>query len=149
MRQYSIDQVELSWLNLDFKAGLSAGTSIVEAITAGGFSMTATANGNATRTYDPNRMGTVTVTTDQTSLIHRQLTAIWNQDKVAATRDKVGPMKMNDASSGDVVTWKNAHIANRTPVSRGTEAVTFAWVFNFEEADDLPNENNLTNVVGA
>jgi hypothetical protein len=149
MRQYSIDQVELSWLNLDFKEGLSAGTSIVEAITAGGFAATATANGNATRTYDPNRMGTVTVTVDQTSTIHRQLTAVWNQDKVPATRDKVGPMKMNDASSGDVVTWKNAHITNRVPVTRGTESATFAWVFNFEKADDLPSVNNLTNVVGA
>ena len=149
MRQYSIDQVELSWRGLDFKEGLSAGTSIVEALTAGGFAMTATAIGRATRTYDPNRMGTVTVTTDQTSDITRQLTAIWNQDKIAATRDKVGPMKMFDASSGDVVTWKNAHIANRVPVSRGTEVVSFAWVFNFEEADDLPNLTNLTNVVGA
>ena len=149
MRQYSIDQVELSWLNLDFKDGLSAGTSISEALNAGGFGVTATANGKATRTYDPNRTGTVTVTVDQTSTIHRQLTAVWNQDKVPATRDKVGPMLMNDASSGDVVTWKNAHIANRMPVQRGTEVTQFAWVFNFEGADDLPNENNLTNVVGA
>lgn len=110
--------------------------------------MTATAIGNSTRTYDPNRMGTVTVTLDQTSTIHRQLTAIWNQDKVPETRDKVGPMSMSDDSSGDVVTWQNAHIANRTPVSRGTEATSFAWVFNFERANDIPSANNVTNLVG-
>lgn len=147
MNQYSIDGVELGWLGLDFKAGLASGTSIVEARNVASWSIKPRgAVPKVTRVYDPNRSGTVSITVDQEAKLHQQLKAIARADRLPATRDKVSDMVLKDASSGEMVTWKNAFIMTDPDFTRGVESTTFTWVFSFENSDDTPVENLANNV---
>lgn len=148
MRQYSIDNIELSWLGLDFKEGLAAGTSIQEARSVPSFAMKPSgAVSKVARIYDPNRSGSVTITVDQESKLYQQLKAIHNSERNPATRDKVGDMVLRDNSSGEEIVWKNAFISTAPDRSRGTESTTFPWVFMFEDYRD-EEIDPLTNVVG-
>ena len=149
MRQYSADQVELSWNGLDFKSGLAAGTFITESLNGGGFSMTpAGAVPTVTRTLDVDKSGSVSIVVDQTSTLHQQLLIIARSDRNPATRTQVDTMKLKDTSSGETCDWVNAHIQIKSAMSRGTEAQTFTWVFNFESWTEGPTASNTTNVVG-
>lgn len=149
MRQYSSDQVEITWQGLDFKEGLAAGTFITEA--RGATSWTYKPGGPAgkgTRIYNPDRSGTVSVVVDQESRLHRNLRTIAKADRVPATRTKVAAMIMADASSGDRTTYKNAYIVTDPDESRGADSVTFTWVFQFESIGRDDNEDP-SNLVGA
>lgn len=149
MRQYSIDNIELGWLGIDFKDGLATGTSIQEARAVPSWSQKpAGAVSKVTRVYDPNRSGTVTITVDQESPLHQQLKAIANSERNPATRDKVADMVLRDLTSGEEITWKNAYITAVPDRSRAVESTTFPWVFNFEDWRDEevdPLENQVGN----
>lgn len=148
MRQYAIDNIELSWLGLDFKDGLAAGTSVQEARNAPTFTMKpAGAVSKIVRVHNPDRSGTVTITVDQESQLHQDLLALANSERNPATRDKVGNMVLRDLSAGEEITWKNAFITTIPDRSRAVESTTFGWVFGFE---DFTNEavETLANVVG-
>jgi hypothetical protein len=73
MRQYSIDQVELTWQGLNFKPGLAQGTTVTEARNAPSFTVKPTGQGKAVRVYNPDRTGTVAVIVDQESQLHQSL----------------------------------------------------------------------------
>ncbi len=148
MRQYSIDTVELGWLGLDLKPGLAQGSSITEARNAPSWTMKPTGQGKVVRVYNPDRTGTVSVVVDQESTTHQQLKAIAASDRAPATRDQVSTMRMTDASSGEVIEWKNAFIITEPDASRATESATFTWVFGFESRSSVALADNLTNLVG-
>jgi hypothetical protein len=148
MRQYSIDQVELAWLGLDFKEGLAAGTSIQEARTSPSWSYKAAgAVSKGYRAYSPDRSGTLTVTVDQEAQLHNQLIAIAEADANPSTRTQVGNMVITDTSSGFRMTYKNAYITTIPDEARAVESLTFPWIFQFEdyEKTEVPT---LANAVG-
>ena len=149
LRQYSIDEVDLSWFGLDIKEGLAVGTSIVESRNSASWATTPHGQGGGTRSYNPDRTGTVTITVDQTSTLHQKLLALSASERTPAGRNKVGVMKMKDQSSGYETNWLNAFIMTDPEVARGTEAATFAWVFQYVGYDAFPNEANSTNLVGS
>ena len=145
MRQYSIDQVEVSWQGLSFKEGLAAGTSITESRNAP--SWTQKVNGAVSKTvriYNPDRSGTITITVDQESLLHQQLRALAEADVLA--RNVVGPMTIRDNSNDETMSYLNAHIASQPNETRGTDSSTFEWVFNFENFAKLPALGNANTV---
>lgn len=148
MRQYSIDQVELAWMSLDFKEGLAQGSSITEARTTPSWSMKPTGQGKIVRVYNPDKSGTISVVVDQESKLHQSLKAISQADSVAATRDQVDGMTMTDTSSGEVVNFTNAFISTEPDMSRGTESTTFTWVFIYEKRNS-PEVTTLSNLVGS
>lgn len=148
MRQYSIDNVNLSWLGLDFKEGLAAGASITEARNASAWSIKPTGQGRAVRVYNPDRTGTVSVVVDQESQLHQDLLTIAAADRNPATRDQVGTMLLTDNTSGESVEFRNAFIMTEPDLSRGTESTTFTWVFGFEDRYQEP-VNPVTNLVGS
>ena len=148
MRQYSIDQVELAWLGLDFKEGMAAGTSITEARNAPSWTIKPTGQGRAVRVYNPDRTGTVSIVVDQESALHQSLLDISRADRIPATRNQVAVMTMTDTSSGEVVNFQNAFITTDPDLTRGTESATFTWVFGFEDVQKDPVAN-LTNLVGS
>jgi hypothetical protein len=147
MRQYSIDQVELSWLGLDFKEGLAQGTSITEARTSPSWTVKPTGQGKAVRVYNPDRTGTVSVLVDQESQLHQSLLSIHQADQNPATRTQVATMSLKDTSSGEVVSFLNCFISTEPDLTRGTESATFSWVFAFEDVTKEP-VTTLTNQVG-
>lgn len=147
MRQYSIDNVELSWLSLDLKEGLAEGTSITEARNAPTFTQKMSGLGKGRRVYNPDRSGTVSIVMDQESVTHQKLKGIANSEKNPATRDKVGNLVLRDLSSGEEIRWKNAYITSIPDRIRGTESQTFTWVFAFEDFED-EEVTNLLNTVG-
>lgn len=147
MRQYSIDNVELAWLGLDFKEGLAEGSSITEARTSPSFTQKMSGLGKARRAYNPDRSGTVSILVDQESQLQNQLHAIARADRNPGTRDKVGVMKLTDLTSGEVFDYNNAYIMTDPDTVRGTESTVQTWVFAFEAS--VPAEAaTLENVVG-
>lgn len=148
MRQYSIDNIELAWLGIDFKDGLAAGTSVQEARSTPAWSIKpAGAVPKIVRVFNPDRSGTVTITVDQESQLHQDLKAIANADRLPGTRTQVGNMVLRDNSSEEEITWINAFIMTEPDKSRGVESTTFAWVFAFENFTDEAVDP-LGNVVG-
>jgi len=149
MRQYSSDQVDLTWLGTDFKEGLATGTFITEARTAPSWSYKSQGpSGRGVRVYNPDRSGTLSVVVDQESALHRKLRTIAKADRNPATRTQVGSMIMFDASSKDRTTYKNAYIVTDPDETRGIESGTFTWVFQFESLSRDDNENPA-NLVGS
>lgn len=147
MRQYSIDQVELTWAGLDFKEGMAQGTTITEARNAPSFTVKPTGQGGAVRVYNPDRTGTVTVLVDQESQLHQSLLDLAEADQNPATRNIVSPMVMTDTSSGYKITYLNAFITTEPDETRGTESAVFSWVFAFENLQK-DTQDPLTNIVG-
>jgi hypothetical protein len=147
MRQYSIDQVELSWLGLDFKEGLAQGTSITEARTSPSWTVKPTGQGKSVRVYNPDRTGTVSVLVDQESQLHQSLLSIHQADQNPATRTQVATMSLKDTSSGEVASFLNCFISTEPDLTRGTESSAFSWVFAFEDVTKEP-VTTLTNLVG-
>lgn len=150
MQQYSADQVELTWLGINFKPGLATGTFIQEARATPGFTQKpAGAVSTVTRVGSPDKSGTVTVLVDMEHLLHQQLKAVANRDANPTTRGQntVGDMVLVDSSNGEQITWVNAYIQTLPDRSRGVEGGVAAWVFFFERFRDIEVEN-LLNAVG-
>ena len=145
-RNYSIDQVQLNWFGLDLKPGLAAGSSITESRNASSFTFTPDGVGGGTRTYDPNRSGSVAVLIDQTSQVHKDLMVLAQVDR--ATRAVVGVMTLKDDSSDETVYFKNAYIMADPPTVRGTASGTFTWTFHFETSEYQGGKASA-NVVGS
>ena len=146
MRQYGIDQVEATWAGLDLKTGIASGTSIVVARTAPSWTQKPTGNGKAIRVYNPDRSGSVTITVDQTSLLHQQLKAIALLDRTL--RNQVFALVIADNSSDESHVYGNAYLASDPPPSLGTEADTYEWVLNYESFESAPQLGNA-NLVGS
>jgi len=135
MRQYSIDNVDLSWFGIDLTDGLATGTAIQEARAAQSWSMKMGAKGRGTRVYNPDRSGTLTLTLDQESLTHQLLKTVSSADRIS--RDKVAPMILTDNTSGEKLIYQNAFILGEPDESRGVESATFDWVFGFEKKTNV------------
>jgi len=148
VNNYSIDNIDLVWLGVDLTDGLAQGTSVSETEGAGGWTNKSNAKGtNVVRVFNPEAMGTVSITIDQESLTHQQLLAIYNEDVKPGVRNKVGVLLLRDHSSGEEVQWKNAHLMKRPNVTRAVEAGTFVWVFSYQQKDQKPLKT-LSSVVG-
>ena len=147
MRQYSIDEIELTWSGLDFKAGLAEGSSIVPTRNNPTWSVIAQgAVSTGTRSRSSDRSGTVAILVAQTSQLAQDLKAIAIRDEQKGGNE-VKPMLMTDTSSGELITFKNAFIISRPEQVRDTVASIQTWIFYFEDFED--NEVALTNVVGS
>ena len=144
MRQYSIDHVELTWQGLDFKPGLAAGSTIVEARTTPSFSQKTSANGEAIRVGNPDRTGTLSVLVNQESQLQQQLVVLAKDDQL--NRNIVGAMVLKDTTSGEQFTYQNAYITVQPDETRATESSDFTWVFNFEKIERTVSEDQ--NLVG-
>ena len=146
MRQYSIDRLEVAWFGLDLKPGLAAGQSIVPSRNTPSWSNTATGMGKVVSVYNPDRSGSMAVTVDQTSAVHKDLRALALLDRTA--RDVVGPLVVRDTSSGDVFYYSNARISTEPDEAFGTDTGTFVWTFLFEGVE-VKAGNTATNVIGS
>ena len=148
-RQYSIETTEIAWappgLSLNLKEGIAAGTSIQEAKASPRYTAKQTGTRSVVRVRNPSRNGELTITVDQESKTHQQLTERMLADDLLG--NVVGPIVMSDLASGEVFTYRNAYIANEPDESRGVESATFAWVFGYEEKIKIPGGGD-ENVVG-
>lgn len=148
-RNYAIEKVEIAWalpgLAIDLKEGIAAGTSVQEAKANPRYTAKPTGTGSVVRVRNPSRAGELTITVDQESKTHQQLTERMIADDLAG--NVVGPIVMSDLSSGEVFNYRNAYIANEPDESRGTESATFPWVFGYEEKIKIPGGGD-ENVVG-
>jgi len=144
-RQYSIDRVELAWQGISFKEGLAAGTSVTEARNSVGWTQKPRGNGGTVQTYNPDESGVVSIVVDMESQLHQTLLTLASADR--ANRNIVGPMTLNDTSSGAVTVYESARIQNEPDETRGTESGTVTWVFITSKIRHIP-AIPLTNVAG-
>jgi hypothetical protein len=144
MRQYSLNQTEISWFGLDLKPGLATGTSIVEARTAQTWAMKPTGTGRIVRTQNPDKSGTLTLTVDRESGIHQNLIVLQQTDSTA--QNVVGVCVLKDLLGGQVNYYKNAFLQSQPDESYGTEGSTVSWVLAFESVERVaitPNQNQV------
>jgi hypothetical protein len=148
MRQYSIDQVELTWLGVNFADGMATGSTIVESKAAPDWTRKAQARGRQVRVKGTDKSGTLTVLVAQESQLHQDLMAIYMADRNPATSDQVGPGRLVDTSSGFVINYQNMYIEDSPDETFGTESSDLTWVFGFERKEPEP-QASLNNVVGS
>lgn len=146
MRNYSVDNLDVAWLGLDFAEGLADGTFAQEVRAVASFTVKPTARGKLTRTFNPQKHGTIAFTVDQESQLHQDLIVIAEADRDPNQRDKVDNMTMREPGSS-VIHYENAFILTEPDESRGMEATTFVWVFAFEKKQPEP-QTTLDNLVG-
>lgn len=145
MRQYSIDQVEIGWLGVDFKEGIAQGSVITEARTTPSWTNKPTGNGRVVRVYNPDRSGTLSILVDQESKLHQRLRSLAIADR--QTRNIVGAMTIKDFSNNETMVFTNAYIATEPDEVKATESSTLTWVFNYEQANKGPALDDA-NLVG-
>ena len=148
MRQYSIDQVVLGWMALDFQSGLATGSSITESKSAPDFTSKAQANGQQVRVKGTDKSGTLTILVAAESQLHQQLWAIAMADRNPDTSDQVAPGRITVVNSGAVINYQNMYIQDTPDETFGTESVDLPWVFGFERKEPEP-KSSLNNVVGS
>lgn len=137
MRQYSNDNLDIAWFDLDFAEGIADGTFVTEVRANTSFTVKPSARGKLTRSFNPQKHGTVAIVVDQESQLHQDLIAIAESDRAPAVRDKVDNMTMREPGSS-VIHYENAFILTEPDETRGMEAVTFTWVFAFEKKQPEP-----------
>lgn len=145
MREYSIDDQEMSWAGIDLKEGAPVGTFVQEAKTAPRKTMKDTGTGKVVIVRNPSRSGQLTVTIDQESKTHQQLLAIALLDDITT---QAFPILRKDLNTGAKYIYENAVLLNDPDEVRGTEAATVAWVFGYERKVFIPADGNQ-NVVGS
>jgi hypothetical protein len=144
MRQYSLNQTELTWFGLDLKPGLATGQSIVEARTSQSWSMKPTGTGRIVRTFNPDHSGTLTLTVDRESGVHQDLIVLQQTDE--ATQNVVGVAILKDLLGGQINYYKNAYLQSQPDETYGTEGATVTWVLAFESVERVavtPNANQV------
>jgi len=147
MRNYSADQIELSFLGNDLKPGLADGSFLVDTPEGTGFTNTPRgAVDKVTSVYNVSKRGNVQIQVAQDSTEHQILLAIFKADR--AQRDQVGGLEMTDNSSGMKITWLNARVMMRPGENRGTELAIYTWQFNYESYNEQIVVNNTQNLVG-
>ena len=145
MRQYSFDQVELSWQGLDLKDGLASGTSISEGATVPDrWTFTSDARGEQTRSKRTDGSGTLTLIATQAGRLHQSLRALAIADE--QDRNIVGPLVLKDLSSGETFTYKATCIATHPDEVRADVTQDFPWVLRFESVSrtiGIPDLNQV------
>jgi len=146
-RQYSSDQVAISWAGLDFQGGLAQGSFVTEARTAGSWTQRATLSGGTIRSYNADRTGTVTVLINRESQLMVDLLVKAAEDRL--NRDVVKPMVVKDVSSGRTMTYVNAYIMTDPDEVWATEGQDISWVFAWEKITKQAPAGSVPNIVGS
>ena len=150
MRQYSADQVEISWQGLDFNEGLATGTFQQEAQNTPKYSTKVGKSRNSQyRTRSTDRSGTNTLLVDMESQLHQDLVALSNTDDDPGTATIVGKMTVKDLSTGEIMEYENSFIQTDADQSKSTEPGTASWVFAYGLRTKKPVDSSQnTNLVG-
>ena len=85
------------------------------------------AKGDVIRAQSNDNSCTVTIKLLQSSSSNKDLTTIYNADRIAGTG--VSPLVINDKESGETYVINNAWISKYPTVNRGQGANTMDWVF--------------------
>jgi hypothetical protein len=130
VRQYSADNVKVSWFGADLSEGLAAGTFLQVARNAPTWTQKPNGLGGVVRLYNPDLSGTVSLQIDAESKTHQVLVTLANTDRIA--RAIVGPLLVTDKTTAEVTLFNKAHISTIPNIQKGTQAAVLSWVFNFE-----------------
>jgi len=85
------------------------------------------AKGDVVRSQSNDNRCTVTVKLLQTSISNKELTALYNADRVSGANAL--PMIINDKETGEIFTINNAWIQKFPTVTRGQNVNMMEWVF--------------------
>lgn len=130
MRQYSADQVAITWFGVDLGEGLARGTFLQVSRNAETWTQKPNGMGGVVRMYNPDLSGSAALTLDAESYTHQALVTVATADRI--TRAAVGPMVVTDLSTREVIVLSNAYIATVPNIQKGTQPTALTWRFNFE-----------------
>ncbi len=158
MRQYAADQVRVSWTTiatpatapagrvspgLDLTPGLAQGTFIQERRNVDTWNQKPNGVGGVVHLFNPNKSGELTLLIDGSSRTHQELITLHNADLI--TRSIVGPLVVRDLNTREVNFFNKARIKTMAPLSKGTTATVYSWIFLYELAvrQSFGFDNNL------
>jgi hypothetical protein len=130
MRQYSVDQVEVSWFGLDLTPGFAQGAFFQPTRNAPTWTQKPDGHGGVVQLYNPDRSGFITFLIDAESKVHQQLTTLANVDLV--TRAIAGPIVVRDLSTNALEFYNRARIQTEPDTPKAVGPTTIPWVFLFE-----------------
>lgn len=130
MRQYSSDQVELSFFGADLTEGLAQGSFVQVKKKSRRWTPKINGVGGIVRMHNPDRSGSVTVQVDAESQTHQVLVTLANADALA--RAIVGPLLLRDLSTQEVVFFNKAFLEDIPDLQKSSTSTVFPWVFQFE-----------------
>lgn len=136
MRQYSADQVEVSFFGASLTEGLASGTFIQVTRNAPTWTQKPDGMGRVVRLYNPDRSGTCSIQIDAESRTHQALVTLANAD--ALSRSIIGPLVITDKTTREVTLLNNAQIESVPDLQKGTQATVLSWIFLFEAVLSQP-----------
>ncbi len=113
-------------------SGFADGAFVTAERNEDAFTLTVGADGEAARTRNQNKSGTVTLTLKQDSMSNDVLSALHAVDELSGTG--VGPLLIKDLAGLTVVAAQNAYIKKVASAEFGKELSDREWVL---EADNL------------
>jgi hypothetical protein len=134
VRQYSPDEVHISWLLIpDWAEGLAIGVNIrEERQVSRNFAYKPDGYGGVVPMFDPNLSGALVITFDRESAQHARLSTFANLD--LATHAIQSPMLITDRSTRGAQLYNSCRLAGPLPYVNGSAATTSAWVFIFAQS---------------
>lgn len=130
MRQYSADQVKVSWFGIDLGEGLASGTFLQITRNAPTWTQKSNGVGGVVRLFNPDLSGSASLQIDAESKTHQALVTVATADRLS--RSIIGPMVITDTSTREVVLCNNSYISTVPNIQKGTQSTVLSWVFNFE-----------------
>lgn len=130
MRQYSADQIKVSWFGIDLGEGLAFGTFLQITRNAPTWTQKPNGVGGVVRMFNPDLSGSASLQIDAESKTNQALTTVATGDRLS--RSIIGPLVITDKSTREVVVCNNAYISTVPNIQKGTQSTVLSWVFNFE-----------------
>lgn len=113
--------------------GYMDGTVIVAERDEDAFSASSGAGGDVVRVRSRNKMGTVTLTLQQTSPSNLELSDLFNDDEDPETATGFGEIQIDDLDGDTLLHAENAWIKKPSNVEFGTDLSGREWVFGCAE----------------
>lgn len=143
--QHDVSLITLTWNGIDIAKGVADGTELQEAKDRARWGTRLRGRGGVIRYRLPGSSGTLTITVDRESAVHRALLAALQLD--IETGNVVGPFVVNDPNTGQKVVYEDAFIENDPDDVIATEGSTLDWVFHYNRKTPSPVTDLNANVV--
>ena len=143
MRNYSSDEVVVSWFGLDLTPGLAEGSFIVPRRNAPTWTQRDNGVGGTIRLFNPSRSGEVDILLSSESKQHQKLVLLAASDRLFKATQ--APLVVSDRNTKERFLFTNAYITTEPDEQRATTSGDVTWTFAFTTIEHQPNlgDNNL------
>lgn len=142
---HNSDLFSVSWGNLDMQKGLAKGSKVSDSGITGGWVWRGDGNGGGVYSYDPDHSGSLTFQVESANLLHQQLLALWQADRVG--RNTIADISIKNNDTQEERIFHNARIQKPPAWDLSTESPIVPWVMLYTGVTYKPTlaQNNVIN----